>query len=149
MVWVIGIGFGLFLLFAFPRQMGVLLMGLVAVGVGIFIYVQGKAESAARERSNIAATAFVDEEVCSDPAYPMAISFRNGANRTLSYIGFSLLAHEPGFSGSRYTSYLTTDRIIPPGQTHLACWSVQSNRLGGHSIAGLDWSVRVTSARFQ
>ena len=128
MAWIVGLGIALALIFLFPRQMGVLILVLIAGAAGLYFYFQQQWTNAARERSQVTASASVDSARCTDPNYPIAIAFRNGSSRTVLNVRFTILAHQPGFSGSRYSSYSSSDRIMRPGEGHLACWSLERYR---------------------
>lgn len=149
MAWVIGIGIGLFLLFAFPRQFGALL-GIVALGIGaLLLYFWSQSEQAKRDEANLVTSAHFDPLTCPDPAFPISVAFTNRTGKTVEYISFLLEAYRPGYSSAAYSNYQSWDRIMTPGQTYSACWSLASYKSESVDKLAVTWRATVSSIRFQ
>lgn len=152
--WVLGVGIGLWLLFRYPKKMGITIAVVVALataGAGVLYWVQSTAtRNHEAEVATLKTKARADSSVCTDPAYPIAVAFHNTSNRILEYVTFNLEARRPGYSSAVYSNYQTSDRILQPDDVYTSCWSLASYKnLGGHQAADLDWSVAIYSVRFQ
>lgn len=152
MVWVVGIGIFLFLLFAFPKQVGGLILLLAAIGGATWAYQSAKSDAEAKERSKIVMSARTDIG-CEDPQFPIGVSISNGTKKQINSVDFTLLAKRPGYSSEVYSHFNTSDRILKPGDVYFACWSLASyelnyGKLKGEDIKALNWSTRVASVRF-
>ena len=147
MVWVIGIGLALFLVFALPRQMlaatGMLVM---AVG-GLFAWLEYTDYRQTRDRDSVVLVATFEPESCA-PDYPIRVKISNTDARTLLAVSFSLAGsvkdqNAPAYEGRS----LASDRVIPPGKSHEACWSVP--RLNeATTLEGLSWKATVSHPTF-
>jgi hypothetical protein len=153
MVWVVGIGIGLLLLFAFPRQMGAVILFLV-VGAGVlfgFIYnaEQQRAEEHRKKIESITISAAYDPGC--EAAFPILISIRNGYTQTIQTLTFELGGYREGYSSPVYRglSY-KSDRIITPGQTYTACWTQPGLDYGAQEApaASLTWRASYSYATF-
>jgi uncharacterized membrane protein len=154
MAWVIGIGIFLFLLFAFPKQIGFII--LCIVGVCIFYYVKAEHDSKRKSEliSMIKHRAAADSKLCSDPNYPISVGFLNDTNKTINRISFILSSKREGFSSNISTSYLDSDKILKPNEGYVNCWSLSSydlqyGKLKDYKISDLKWNVEILSADFQ
>lgn len=128
MEWVVGIGIGLFLFVRFPRQMLIVTGAVVLIGGAIFggvtFYENQRAEDAKRLRESVVITASFDAGRCG-AEYPLVVSFENRNTETLLSVSFRLAGYRDGHSNPVYESLsIDADRIIGPGETHKACWSV-------------------------
>ncbi len=130
MAWVFGIGIGLFLLFAFPKQMGVLILLLVVGAAGLFgfdyLQQQKRAEEYRKREESITLSAAYDMGRCS-AEFPIFVEIRNGYTETIESLTFELGGYREGHSSTIYKglSY-TSDRILAPGETYTACWTQPS-----------------------
>ncbi|WP_324134765.1 hypothetical protein [Bosea sp. (in: a-proteobacteria)] len=156
MAWVAGICIALFLLFAFPRQMALLIVLLVVAAVAVVALVsesnQKAAASRAREMALVEITARGDMAVCSDPLYPVVVAFVNRSpDRILNAVSFSLKAFRPGFSDPVLTAYaLRSDRIMRPGETYLSCWAKPVGQFpAGFTAQNLSWAAEKSSITWQ
>lgn len=147
MVWVVGIGIFLFLLLAFPKQIGaVILLIIVAIGALYFYLYQGQ-QARARKNAMILATAGADQACGSE--YPLQIKFTNTTSETLLKVNFDLYGYRPGYSDAVVSSYLrSSDRIMKPGDVYSACWRYPEEYGKRVDHTGLDWVVRVRSTQF-
>ncbi|HEY4202618.1 MAG TPA: hypothetical protein VGM83_18865 [Devosiaceae bacterium] len=145
-VVVVGIVVAVVLFVAFPRQMG-LLAAVFIVGIGALgIYLWAEAQQAANTRSAVTAEAQLAPALCPDPKAPVAIAFTNGNPTTVDAIGFVLEARREGHSGLVYSDFLSSDKIIAPGERSSACWPL-SRPLKDVAGAGLVFTVRVNSVQ--
>lgn len=155
MAWVVGIGIGLLLLFAFPKQMGALILLIVMAGAGLFgfIYLQDqrRAEEYRKQEESITLSAAYGAGGCS-AEYPILITIRNGYTQTLESLSFKLGGYHEGYSSPVYQglSY-TSDRIMAPGDTYTACWTKPSLRYGAQEVPpeGLTWRASYSYANFK
>lgn len=154
MVWIVGIGLGLFLLFAFPKQMGAVILLLVLGAAGLFFAIQNAEQRRADEQRKkveaIGLTATFDSTRCS-AEFPILIGIRNGYTQTIQSLNFELAGYREGFSSPVYLGRsLRSDRIIRPGETYEACWSVPSLDYG--ATAGppqaMNWRASYSYAAF-
>lgn len=155
MTWIVGIALVLALLFAFPRQMFLLLGVLVVIAVigGSWLYYQQLQETKAYEqrRNAIAIQPSYDPSRCGDE-FPILVTFTNGHTDTLLSLNFYLRGFREGFSSPVYETTITysTDRIIPSGETHSACWRLPELSPSGTDAppATLKWKAEFAYASF-
>jgi hypothetical protein len=155
MVWVVGIGIALFLLFTFPKQMGVVIL-LLVVGAcllfgGLYIAEQQRDAEYRKREESITLSASFDVVRCSTE-FPIFISIRNGYTETIQALTFDLEGYREGFSSPIYRGVAyKSDRIIAPGETHTACWTQPPLDYGAQEIppAGLIWRASYSYATFE
>ena len=158
MAWVVGIGIFLFLLFAFPRSMGALIV-LCGLAIGGFLLWQKlEIDNRARERAAISITVSYDLERCSSD-FPLFIEIVNGSDRTLEAVSFGIEGRRTGYSEPLYDSgYLgySSDRIIASNDGWANCWTLPRQAYGASDqiIAlnppdTLTWSAKNPSPRFR
>lgn len=157
MAWVVGIGVFLFLLFAFPRAMGglIVLCGLV-IG-GFLLWEKLERDNRARESAAISIIVSYDLERCSSD-FPLFVGVVNGSDRTLEAVSFGIEGHRTGFSRAVYDSgYLgySSDRIVSSGDGWGNCWSlprqaydVSEQTLSLNPPSTLTWSAKNVSPTF-
>lgn len=154
MAWVIGIGIGLFLLVAFPKQMGAVILFLVLAGAGLFGFItlqeQQRAEEYRKREESISLSATYDAAGCS-AEYPILITIRNNYTQTIESLTFELGAYREGYSSPVYQglSY-KSDRIMAPGDTYTACWTQPGLYYGAQETPpeGLTWRASYSYANF-
>jgi hypothetical protein len=62
---------------------------------------------------------------CSDPSFPLLVSFHNQSNKTVLSINFEFNAYFRGRSTDiAEWNTLKDDKILKPGETSVACWSL-------------------------
>lgn len=139
-----------FFLFPRPTLLALTLLILAGVGVAIVIYFQ----QTGRESSITSITGTSSGSVgCSDPARPVFVRLFNGSGQQLDVVRFRLVAKRHGFSVEYYSDYLTSYKIIQPGDTYDDCWALNQYR-GLQTLpekltpAQLDWSVEISSVEF-
>lgn len=154
MAWVVGIGIGLALFFAFPKQMGVLILLLVigAAGLGGYVYYQDQKQAADyRHRTeSITLKATYDPGGCSTE-FPILVEIHNSYTDTLQELTFELDGYLEGHSSPIYQgSAYKSDRILAPGQTYSACWSRPSLYYGATETppGGLIWRASYSYGTF-
>jgi hypothetical protein len=147
MVWVIGIGLALFLVFALPRQM-LVVIGILMVGAGgFFAWLEYIDYRQTRDRDSVVLLATFEPGGCA-PDYPIRVKISNTNAKTLLAVSFSLAGFlqdesEPVYQGRAMAS----NRVIPPGQSHEQCWSVP--RLNDATApALLSWKATVSHPTF-
>lgn len=123
MAWIVGIGVFLFLLFAFPRQMGALLLGAIILIGAVIWYAVREDEKRDQERNRVQLVARYDEASCGKD-HPIAVTYHNGSGRTLVGVWFNLRGKEPGRSSPVYDASLNSDRIVGAGESLTDCWSI-------------------------
>jgi hypothetical protein len=150
-LWVLGIGFFLILLFSFPRQMGVLIALVIAGGVLLYIHTERQAESRRKEQSLVETRASWNSVVCKSPTHPVLVLFANKNNKSTKEMRFSLQAHRPGFSKPVFDDYKSSDMIVAPGEVNGLCFAI--NSLFGSpppsDAASLVWTARLNSVDYQ
>jgi hypothetical protein len=154
MVWIVGIGLGLVLLFVFPKQMGALLLLLVFGGLGLFAFIysadQRRADEDRRRRETIFLSAEFNVARCT-AEFPILVTIRNGYTQTIRTLNFNLFGFREGFSTPVYRgSSYSSDRIIRPGGSYEACWSLPYLQSGAQNVqpAGLLWRASYSYATF-
>ena len=146
MVWVIGVGIFLVLLFAFPRQMGYLFLGLL--GIAAALYFANQLEQA--QKSKVSVRAAFDKAVCANPEFPIAVWISNGASKTVTHTSFRLAGYRPSHSSAVASQFAQTDRIIEPGGIYSACWQPPSTfNSPPLDLSSLNWEAEVTSVQFK
>jgi hypothetical protein len=154
MVWVVGIGFGLLLLFAFPKQMGAVILLLVLGVGGLFGYIylenQRQTEERRKKEESISLSAAFDITGCSTE-FPILVTIRNGYTETIQTLTFELGGFREGYSSPVYQglSY-RSDRIIAPGDAYTACWTLPSLHYGAQEAPpdSLNWRASYSYATF-
>lgn len=149
MAWVVGIGVALFLLFAFPKQIGILIgvAALLIVGaIGIYWI---NATQKERELSHVKLSAFYQPGQCSQE-YPILINFENGTDKIIEKISFDLNGFRPGFSEAVSTDYyLSSDRIINPGANYRSCWKYHKGYGREFDPSKLQWEAVASNVHFR
>ena len=162
MAWVIGIGIFLFLLFAFPRPVVGLIVGLVVLcGVvigGFSLWEKIKNDERAQKYAAVSVTVTRDLERCS-PEYPLLVHIVNGSEDTVAKISFDILGHLAGYSDPLYDSgygYYSSDRIIASGSEWTNCWPLpqqasgaSEQRIALNPPESLIWSVKTKRPTFR
>lgn len=156
MAWVVGLGIFAFLAFNFPKQVGGLVLILIAAAGAWYLWDSNEKAKREREKSSIVLFAAMDPSSCPTADHPLRVSFTNGSKRTVTKIDFSITGRRNGYSGAIFSSgygRLQTDRIIPPGQTWHECWSspplsfgVQQNAIIPPQVA--EWSASASYITF-
>ena len=145
MMWIVGIGIFLLLLFSFPRQTGVFLLVVILFSAGLFGWLfykdHKRIEEHRREKFSILISAEFNTKSCTVD-FPISISITNTYSRTLQKVSFELAGYREGYSSPIYRSLTyKSDRIIRPGETYVACWAVPNLEYGAqkHPPEGLIW----------
>lgn len=155
MVWVVGIAFGLLLLFAFPRQMLVVLGLIVVAGgglIGAIIHLENQRQKeAAERRSSVRMEASFNPSRC-NTEFPILVKITNNYSRTLLNTNFSLSGFRDGFSKPIYqaVSY-NSDKILDPGQSYEGCWQLPNVNYGVQSVSPelLNWVATFSYGAFR
>lgn len=158
MVWIVGIGIGLFLLFAFPRQMLLLIAGLTVLGLGTWAYLYYQEQSRKSLEEKVHVLVVYDADRCNEE-FPLLVTIRNTSKETVESTSFDLSGFRSGHSAPVYQrGYLDykTDKIIPPGKGYSGCWrvpdpaySVSQQTIAATPPEAAVWKVTRTNPRFQ
>jgi hypothetical protein len=147
MVWVIGIGLALFLVFALPRQM-LAVIGMLVMGVGgLFAWLEYTDYRQTRDRDSVVLVATFEPESCA-PDYPIRVKISNTNTKTLLAVSFGLAGflqdqRDPVYQGLAMAS----NRVIAPGESHEACWAVpRMNEATAPAL--LSWKATVSYPTF-
>lgn len=139
MIWevaggiVIG-GASLFLLYKYPKRVGLALLVIAVIVGGVFGYFILQEELSIRERAEnkalIEAHISYDLKECSKE-YPLSIVFLNSSQNTVNEIEFKVSGYYKGFSKAIYQSGYTdgyeTDRILEKDSGWGNCWKIPKN----------------------
>jgi len=153
MAWVVGIGFGLLLLFVFPKQTIAVVIGLAVVG-GLLLYIEQRNNSRyyqarEEERRAIEVTAKVDSR-CDDPKFPLFIGVVNRGKKALMKTSFDVKAFRPGYSDPVVSTLLyKSDKIVEPNEGWGTCWSLPSEIPEGLRLQDLVWEVKPWDMTFR
>ncbi|MBY3344895.1 hypothetical protein [Rhizobium laguerreae] len=152
MVWVAAAIVFVVLLVRFTRFTIWAIVVVIAIGaLGVALMVAtDSARQAARKKeiSKVLLRADVNSAACK-PEYPMHVSFSNGNDFAIDEVSFRIYAHQFGHSNSLYSDYLTSDRVLKPGDEYGACWalntySAPNGLISGMKPADLEWAAEVS-----
>ena len=149
MFWIFAVGVFLFLLFAFPKQVGVLLLVICAGGAVLYLKAEQQAAAQEKEQKLLKTHAYWDTSACKD-THPIVVSFLNNSRRATKEIRFSLQAHRPGFSKPVVDDYRNTDMIVEAGQANALCAAIATSygNLRPADASTLVWSARLNSVEY-
>jgi hypothetical protein len=110
------------LAFRIDRRIGYGLSALAAVAAAIVLVptVSDNAQRSGRTQA-IAASATLDAKACRDPTMPILIELKNGNDRAVRRISFTLFGKLKGQASVSYRAFLREDRVLPAGQTARIC----------------------------
>lgn len=123
MIWVVGIIGGLFLLFAFPKQMLWLIAILTAI-VGLFWGYNSYTASVEKSRRDSVFVVVEQSRKNCPPDYPIPVTFNNASSQTINSMSFSITASKMGYSDNAYLGYYTSTKILGPHQMFETCYSL-------------------------
>lgn len=154
MAWIVGIGIALFLLFVFPKQMGIVILVVIGGAAALFGYLyledQRRAEEYRERKESITLEASYDLTKCSTE-FPLLVEIRNGYTDTLQSLTFEINGYREGYSSPVYRGYsYKSDRIIAPGETYVACWTQPGLDYGARATPpqSLNWRATYSYASF-
>jgi hypothetical protein len=150
MAWVIGIVLFLFLLFAFPKAMGILLLATAVSGVALYLYSEAETKRVAQERGAVRLTAKVAKSGCTAD-YSIEVSIFNGSQRVIEKVVFRLEAHRPNHSTAVASDSATSDRILNPLEAWVGCWRIPTNygTKISDDVNSLVWSANMGYVNFR
>lgn len=146
MIWV-AIIIGMFLLFVFPKQVGILI-GLIVVGCGAtYLYFEAEKSEKKKQIEAVAVTVSFNTKSCSDE-FPIFVNIKNGSNKIVEKVSWSIGAYKKGYSNnvvnysysSEYSTPYSSDKILNTGQHFGVCYKVPS-LLGSLNPKDLNWSA--------
>jgi len=149
MAWVVGIGVALFLLFAFPRQVGLLILLVVAAGVVLWAVLAVQANNQAQQRASLVAAIGAGTPTCNDSTHPLMVSFDNETGKVVTLVRFRVAGHYPGHSTDVVSDYLSWDQIMQPRSLNTACWAIYDLTTKALPATAFEWTVEVTSVTTQ
>jgi hypothetical protein len=146
MIWIVGIGMFLFLLFMFPRQTGItigLLVGIAAAIAGYF-YLQDQADR--RNRALVTVNAAYGRTLCTDPNFPLSLVIHNGSKVALDKLSIDVTANRVGYSDDVFFEYFSSDKIMQPNEYYSACWSLDDYKMKAlqFSPLTLNWKAKAS-----
>lgn len=150
MAWVFGLGVALFLLLAFPKQVGVL-VAIVLLVAGLAVgYSWLEAKEKQRRLDKLTVVARYAPDACPTD-FPILISFHNGGNDIVELISFNLVGYRPGYSNALSSAYSrNSDKILAPNEGHRSCWSFYRPTYGdSFDAATLQWTVELNYAKYK
>ena len=122
------------LLFAFPRQMSVILaVGALIGSVAGGFYLWEKRKLTAQE-SAVEITVVYDAQQC-DPAEPLLVTISNRSATAVVRTEWVFSARRPGYRGELTGGWLkayASDKVIAPGQQQKACYPAP--KPGQHAV---------------
>lgn len=144
MAWVVGIGFFLLLLFAFPKQMGILIALCAMVVAVVVLYEQFERADKQRLAARIMTVAMYSEARCSKE-YPIVVETTNRSSKTIKKIYFDLQGYRENHSDTVLSSFTTSDRIMKPGESYVSCYKMPYG-FNHPSQRWLSWRAKVSRA---
>lgn len=153
MAWVVGIGIFIFLLCAFPRQIGAIILVIVGIITLFWVYSEHNNRQKENAIKKINLFASIQSALCSDPIYPISVRFFNGTSKTINSISFTISAKREGFSSTIYSRYLNSDKILPANTEYSACWSISDydlkyGEIKNYPLESLTWSATANNVIF-
>lgn len=130
-------------------SLGVLVLG--ALGVALWQGWEYYDKELPKSQIEISYQYQKDNPICKDKNYPLHIEVQNKSRRTIYKITFGVTASRPGHS-TDFVEYLDrerlSDRIIEPGQTYAACWTLPKLKPADTDPTTLEWRVFLDYVRF-
>lgn len=110
------------LAFLIDRRIGYGLAALAAIVAAIVLIptVFDHGQRGSRTEAIIASVT-LDAQACPDPALPILIELKNGNDRAVQRLSFTLFGMLKGQATVSYRAFLREDRVLPAGQTARAC----------------------------
>lgn len=149
--WVTGIGIFLWLLFAYPKKMLILIVGVVALGaatVGVFWLQDVLAK---RLMAQMAIRVVYDPADCS-PTHPLSVAIHNRSNATILHIYYRVEGLREGYSSPHYVEWKWTDKILQSDDTFRTCLAFRQKSVDdtglirGMEPSSLIWRAEITNA---
>jgi hypothetical protein len=151
MIWIVGIGIFLFLLFMFPRQTGVTIGILVGIAVAIagYFYLQEQADI--KRRALVSIDVAYGGTVCTDPNFPLSLVIHNNSDAALDKLSIDVTANRVGFSDNVFFEYFSSDKILRPNEYYSACWRLDDYKLKAlqYPPTTLTWNAKVSTVTWQ
>jgi hypothetical protein len=154
MVWI-SIIIGIVLLFAFPKQVGILIGVIVLCAGAAYLYFEEQDKQRERQRDAVAITITFDTQSCSKE-FPLLVSIINGSKNIVEKISWNIGAYKKGYSNnvidygysSESSMPYSSDKILNSGQRLSVCYKTPSIS-GKHIPKELDWSAVRKSISFR
>jgi|TARA_R110001583_G_scaffold167075_1_gene319894 hypothetical protein len=154
MVWI-AIIIGIILLFAFPKQVGILIAVIVIGSGATYLYFEEQDKQRERQIDAVTITITFDKKSCSQE-FPLLVSIINGSKNIVEKISWNIGAHKRGHSNnvvdygysSEYSTPYSSDKILNSGQRFSVCYKTPSIS-GKHLPNELDWSAVRKSISFR
>ncbi|MGE6739915.1 hypothetical protein ACQKGC_06535 [Allorhizobium pseudoryzae] len=123
MAWTAAIAFLVIgLVFLTNRRIGYAVAALCALVAAIVLVptLFDRGQRGSRTEA-IFASATLDAQACPDPSRPILIELKNGGERGVRRLSFTLLGTVKGQASVSYRAFLHEDRQLPAGQTARIC----------------------------
>lgn len=125
----------------------IVLGGLAWAGVAGYNYV-----TYGLPASKVKVIVTLDQAICSDPDFPVAVTILNRSERTVIRTSVHVYAHQKGHSKdlSKWGP-LESDVIIPPKEGHRNCWKprLNSDAAAGTKHQDLIWELHRFTVTFK
>ncbi len=150
MVWIVGIGILLFLLFTFPRQTGIAIGSLVGIAAAIagYFYLQDQANN--KKRELVSVDAAYGGSICTDPNFPLSLVIHNGSSEPLDRLSIDVTANRVGFSDDLFFEYFSSDKIMQPNEYYSACWRLEDYKVKALQFppSTLTWNAKISTVEW-
>jgi hypothetical protein len=122
------------LLFAFPRQMSVVLAVGALIGAVLGGYYLWEKRKFTAEESAVEMTVVYDAQQC-DEAEPLLVTISNRSSTAVARVEWVFSARRPGYRGELTGGWLkayASDKLIAPGQQRKICYPAP--KPGQHAV---------------
>lgn len=153
MEWISAAIVLIFLLWRFPKitlKIAGTITAIAAIsGLGAWAYWYVDNAAYEFEKNKITISVMTGDKNCSDQL-PLRVRIQNGTKYSLDEIGYVVSAKIPGRSSEVYSSYESSDLIIPAARAMVACvglsqYNAPDGKVQGLSAPDLEWSARISS----
>jgi hypothetical protein len=151
MVWIVGIGITLILLFTFPRQMGIVFVSLVGIAAAVAGYFYFVEQTNIKKKALISIKATYDGTLCTDPNFPLSLVVHNGSNEVLNRLSLEVTASRVGYSDNVFSDYFTSDKIMQPNEYYSSCWRLDDYKIKALQLPPLvlTWKAKISAVTWQ
>jgi hypothetical protein len=145
MGWLIALIIAVVLLYVFPKRIGVVVIAtFIAVGLGLYLYVEHQEELRRKESDQVVVKVnYAGEKNC-PASHPLSVFIGNTTNRTVNKIEFRVEIRRPGYSDNLVDGYgagsFRSDKIIKPDEGHSFCHTAPKLK-GSPALKDLEYTV--------
>ena len=154
MVWIAAALALLALLLLRNRALAIGFAVVIVVAVGlVWFFTEEDSLRQSSETAAVSVSAAANPKVCVDPALPVAVTFTNSADRSVTRLSFDLIGMVSGQQAAAYRGYLRDEQVIPPGQTVTRCYALLFHGFAHPRPTIIDatkyqWSARISLLSF-